>query len=178
MTVYAALLRGVNVGGHNKLPMAKLRAVLTAAGFADVKTYIQSGNIVFGAPKADKATLAKKVASLIDAEFGFSPPVLLLTQAELAKAEAANPFAARDADEKVVHLFFLAEKPAAKRVAAAQALAAATEQCHVAGRVLYLRAPDGIARSKLAASIERTLGVAATGRNLRTVRKILELVIG
>ena len=178
MPAYVALLRGVNVGGHNKLPMAALRTSLAAAGFDDVRTYIQSGNVVFRTPKRSRSALVTQIASVIEADFGFSVPVWLLTRKELADAVEANPFAAKAADEKTVHCYFLAARPAAKAISAATALAGTTEQCHVANRTLYLFAPDGIARSKLAANVERTLGVAATGRNLRTVRKILELVIG
>lgn len=172
---YIALLRGINVGGKNIVPMAALRGCLAGIGLVSVKTYIQSGNIVFRSPETNTATLVSEIGEAVRGEFNVSTLVQILTKNEMESALANNPFSSRDVDEKCVHLFFLAGTPGTQSILAAQSLLAASEQCQVVGRVFYLCAPNGIARSKLAARVEKTLEVSATARNLRSSLKILEL---
>ena len=173
MVTYIAWLRGINVGGKNLLPMKALKVTLSDLGFKDVRTYIQSGNVVFETTKRSTANLAKKIAAAIEAEFDMQIPVQVLTRDELQEASDANPYP--EGEGKTVHFFFLSEPPIQADLPAIQALATATETFELHGQVFYLHAPDGIGRSKLAAKAERLLAVSATGRNLNTVRKVLDM---
>ncbi len=175
MSVHVALLRGINVGGKNTVPMAELRKALTSAGLERVKTYIQSGNVVFASKAPSRTKLQAIIQKTLQEHFGVTSTVLTLTPAELEAAIADNPYADRKVEDNCVHLYFLGDSPTADRVDKARALAAATEECEVIDQVFYLLAPDGVARSKLASRAEAALGVGATARNLRSSKKILEL---
>lgn len=175
MTTWIALLRGINVGGNNLLPMKDLRALLEGAGLIEVRTYIQSGNCVFEAAETDPRALEQMMATAIDGAFGFRPQVLVLSAANFTAALVANPYPEGADDPKTVHLSFLAEPASSADLSALEALRAETERFHLTDQVFYLHAPDGIGRSKLAAQVERHLGVAATARNLRSVMKIAAL---
>lgn len=169
------LLRGINVGGKNKLPMADLRAILGELGLDNVATYIQSGNAVARSTRKLAKSFAKKLSDAIEDAHGFAPDVLALTQAELEAAIDANPFPQATQDPKTLHVFFL-EKPAAPaRLEDVEALAAKSERFALTDAAFYLWAPDGIGRSKLAARVEKALGVRGTGRNWRTVLKLREM---
>lgn len=172
---YVALLRGINVGGKNIVPMAALRACLSEAGLANVSTYIQSGNVVFESASSDKEALAKTVSNAMRAAFELEPTVIILEATELSDAIESCKNAAEQVDERFIHLTFLDGEPATGVMDAAAELASATETYALVGRLFCLVAPDGIGRSKLAARIEKVVGVGATSRNLRTCRKILEL---
>lgn len=174
MTTWIVLLRGVNVGGRNKLPMAALRASLEEAGFEGVRTYVQSGNVVLRSRVRSASKLASEVVGVVHAAHGLEIEALALTAKALGAAEAGNPFPP-EPDERAVHLQFLSGAPRAGAVAALAELAAPSESYEVRGQVLYLHAPDGVGRSKFAARAESKLGVTATARNLRSVRKLLEL---
>lgn len=174
---HIALFRGINVGGAHILPMKELRALLEELGCEDVRTYIQSGNAVFrhrGAPKP----LAKKIRAAVADAHGFEPQVLLMSAADLARAAEENPFPDAEAEPKTLHLSFLAERAKAPDLDLVEELRATDEAYHLTDTVFYLHAPSGIARSKLAAKVERALGVAATSRNWRTVTKLIELAEG
>lgn len=173
--VWIALFRGINVGGHNLLPMRELTALLGKLGARDVKTYIQSGNAVFQHASDDASVLAQRITRAIDRGHGFAPRVLLLTRSQLEQAAAANPFLAHASAPSTVHLVFLASDPPQPNVAGLNKLKSATESFVLAGDRFYLHAPDGLARSKLASGVERLLGVEGTARNWRTVGKLLEL---
>lgn len=171
MTTYAALLRGVNVGGHRKVPMAGLRTALEAAGFERVRTYIQSGNIVLDAD-GDAAAVAHAVAAVIAAEFGHEVPVMVRTGAELDAIVKADPFAGRGLDDSKVTVTFLAGPAPALAVPAGQA-----EEALVSGAEVWVYYPEGMGRSTLERSgFWKPLGGrAATTRNLRTVRKLRDM---
>lgn len=175
MTTWIALFRGVNVGGHNKLPMRDLADALTQVGARHVKTYIQSGNVVFDhdAPEADE--LSSLIESTVQTSFGFSPKVHLMSVGELQQAVTANPYKQAESEPKTLHLFFLASKPGALDEDACNEIKAGSEHYALKGKTFYLHAPDGIGRSKLAAKAEAIVGVSATARNWRTVIKVLEL---
>ncbi len=176
MNTWIALLRGINVGGHNKLPMKDLVAELERLGLSDVKTYIQSGNAVFRSRESEASVLCEQIASAIGSSHGFRPRVLVLSRQDLQAAARANPFAAAaEAEPKTVHLSFLAEPATAPDLAGMEAVKVKSEGFVLTERVFYLHAPEGIGRSKLAAKVETSLGVPATGRNWRTVQKILEI---
>ena len=172
MARWIALLRGINVGGHNKLPMKPLQEALTEAGFADVATYVQSGNIIFS-HSGPASALAATITGTIAARFGFQPGVKILSRAELAAASAANPFPG--AEDKALHLFFLDGAPAPDHAAALDAIRAPSENWNLTGGVFYLHTPDGFGRSKLAAQAEKKLKTGATARNWRSIQALLAL---
>lgn len=176
VNTYIALLRGINVGGHNKLPMADLRTLLEEMGLNNVQSYIQSGNVVFQTERTDVAALALEIGNAIAAGYDFTPRVLLLNADAVRATMAANPFPKAEAEPKTLHLYFLAERPERPDVEMLDRLKAESEQFKLDDRVFYLFAPDGIGRSKLAERAERALGVAATARNWRTVSKVMALV--
>lgn len=176
MTTLIALLRGINVIGNNQLPMKELAALLTGMGLHDVQTYIQSGNVVFRGNVRNKAALAAKISAAIEARHGFAPRVLLLDAEELHQAMAGNPYPEAASAPRTLHLFFLADAPQHPDLEALEALRTASERFMLAGKVFYLHTPDGVGGSKLAARIEKALGVAATARNWNTVRKLAEMV--
>lgn len=171
MVTYIAWLRGINVGGKNLLPMKSLKATLSDLGLKDVRTYIQSGNVVFEGGKRSTANLAKKIVAAIESEHAMQIPVQVLTRDELQGAADANPYP--EGEGKAVHFYFLAGPPIDADLPAIQTLATPNEKFELHGQVFYLHAPDGIGRSKLAAKAEKLLAVSATGRNLNTVRKVL-----
>ncbi len=175
MNQYVILLRGINVGGRNSLPMKQLVAILEGLGCQGVKTYIQSGNAVFQS-KRSTSRLTTLLKEEIKRDSGFEPHVLVLETDELAAAIAANPFPEAEADPKGLHFGFLEAVPTDPDLAKLNALKSETERFRLIDRVFYLHAPDGVGRSKLAANSERLLGVAMTDRNWRTVSKIRDLV--
>jgi len=175
MNTHIALFRGINVGGSNILPMKALIAVLESLGCRNVTTYIQSGNAVFRHEENDASLLTRMIAAAVHGSHGFEPYVILLTPNTLKRAMASNPFPDAETDPSKLHLFFLASVPEPPGLDALESLRAQSERFAVKRDVAYLHAPDGIGRSKLAARVERALGVAGTGRNWRSVCKILEM---
>jgi len=168
MNEYIILLRGVNVGGNNLLPMNALKVLLESRGYQNVRTYIQSGNIVLQAEDNPE----NELGPLIQAEFGFTPKVLVLSESEFKLSVANNPYP--EFEGKTVHFYFCKDAPVAN-FAKLEALATNEEHYELVGSVLYLHAPNGIGRSRLAAGVEACLGVPATGRNLNTINKLREL---
>lgn len=175
MNTCIALFRGINVGGNNKLPMKELVAVLEGLGLQSIKTYIQSGNVIFQS-KASDTQLATRIAAAIKKSHGFEPNVLLLDSATLERVIKANPFPEGEGEGNTLHFNFLASVPPKPDLAGIEKVRAASERWQLKDDVFYLYAPDGIGRSKLAASMERLLGVPMTGRNWNTVRKLRELI--
>lgn len=176
MKTYVALFRGINVGGKNPLPMKELAAVLEDLGAQGVQTYIQSGNAVFGREAADASGLASRISAEIQRRRGFAPHVLLLERADLAQAVQANPFPEAEADPVALHVGFLAARPERPDLGKLEDLKKDSERFQLVDKVFYLHAPEGIGRSKLAASSEKLLGVPMTDRNWRTVGKLWEMV--
>lgn len=173
MRKYIALLRGINVGGKNLLPMQDLVAMLQSMGALEIGTYIQSGNVLFTAAIADAEDWCQNLAQKIQAEKGFTPPLLLLSKADFDKAITENPFPVEDG--KILHCFFLAQEPARDCLQELVRIKSDSEQIELLDRVLYLYTPDGFGRSKLAARAEKILGVAATARNWNTIVKLAQL---
>src|SRR5688572_29029675 len=159
MKTWIAFFRGINVGGNNKLPMKQLAALLEGLGLLEVRTYIQSGNVVFRSSKGTAAKWSGEIRLAVAERFGFSPWVLVMESAALRKITGANPFPHAEADHKTLHLFFTAGPPNGADRAGLDALKSPTEAWAIIGPVLYLHAPEGIGRSKLAAKAERLLGV-------------------
>lgn len=176
MTTLIALLRGINIGGNNKLPMKDLSALLTKMGLSDIQIYIQSGNVVFRTDVKDKVVLAAKITAAIKKQHGFAPHVLLLDAVELRNAMTNNPYPEAEAVPTSLHLLFLAETPPHPDLEGLEAIKTTSEEFKLIGKVFYLHAPEGVGRSKLAARAEKLLGVPTTGRNWNTVCKLAEMV--
>jgi Uncharacterized protein conserved in bacteria len=173
MATWIALLRGVG-GGIRPLPMRELTTALEGIGLKDVRTYIQSGNVIFSSSKT-AARLAGEIERCIEKKFGFHSKTFVLSVPELRRAAAGNPFPQADAEPKTLHLFFLAEPAKAAQLDAMNELKAKTEQFALTSKVFYFYTPQGFGISKLAAKVGRLLGVEMTARNWRTVNKLLEL---
>jgi len=175
VTTYVVLLRGVNVGGARPLPMAGLRDALSAAGHRDVRTYVQSGNVVLSSRTA-AASVARSVHRAIVNGFGLDVPVLVRSAAELAEVAAHHPFDRPGGDPgRQLHVAFLEAPPPAAAVAALDPRRAAPEELHVRGREIYLWCPNGMGRSKVLTGVERALGTPMTVRNWRTVTELRRL---
>ena len=173
---HVALLRGINVGGKNSLPMKDLVAMFGALGCTDVRTYIQSGNVVFRAP----AKLVARVPTLLAAEIakrvGIAVPVVLRTADELRAVSENNPFLAAGADPAKLHVVFLAERPAQAKAAALAPDRSPGDTFACAGREIYLHCPNGLGRSKLTNDwFDRALATTSTMRNWNTVLRLLAL---
>lgn len=170
-------MRGINVAGQRKVPMARLRSLHEELGHHDVVTYIQSGNVVFDAePGTDTDALVPRIEDAIRAEFGFAVPVVLRTAEQLAAAARANPYPDVGADLQRVATAFFAAVPASDRIAAFDPDAHHPDVCVLDGREVHLCCPSGFGHTKLTnAYLERQLGVVATMRNWRTVMKLVEL---
>jgi len=175
MNTYIALLRGINVGGKNTLPMKELVTMLEDLGLANVRTYIQSGNVVFRSRRADAVKLARDIRSAVGENHGFTPQVLVLTQQELCDAIAHNPFPEGESDPRILHFCFLQSTPQKPDLDGLAAIRTGSERFCLVDAVLYLLTPDGIARSRLAGNVEKAMGVASTARNWRTVVKLRSL---
>jgi len=173
MRDYVLLLRGINVGGHNRLPMAQLRELLAAAGCHDVATYIQSGNAVLR-HQMPLQKLSGRISDAITAECGFTPTVMLLPAAEFRAILAANPF--KNEEPGHVHAWILGAPAPDAGLARIAALAAESERYELTGKAFFLHAPLGIGRSKLASGVEKCLGVDSTARNGRTLARIADLL--
>jgi uncharacterized protein (DUF1697 family) len=175
-----ALLRGINVGGKNKLPMRDLAGMFVEGGCENVQTFIQSGNVVFQASGPVAARLPELISAEILKKFGYRTPVVLRTARELEEVVANNPFVRAGAAEQiedVLHVMFLADMPGAGAADGLDALRSAPDEFVVRGREIYLRLPNGVARSKLTnAWFDSKLKTISTGRNWRTVNKLLEMV--
>jgi uncharacterized protein (DUF1697 family) len=177
MSVIISMLRGVNVGGHNKIKMDQLRAVYQSLGFRDAQTYIQSGNVVCRADNRELATAGARIEKGIERNFGFRPSVIVRTAPELREVIVRNPFAKRSGiDASRLLVAFLASSPAADALDKVLKIKCEPEELRVSGRELFIYFPNGMARPKLSlATVERALKISSTGRNWNTVRKLLEM---
>jgi uncharacterized protein (DUF1697 family) len=177
MTVVVALLRAVNVGGHNRISMDALRGICERLGFANPRTYLQSGNIVFETGEKSMAALVEKLEGAIHRRFGFRVRVIVRTGPELKKAVGQNPLAnRRDTDPRRLLVIFLEGAPSPEARAKLLSIDARPEEFHVIDREVYVYYPNGLARPKLApALIEKTLATSGTGRNWNTVTKLLQI---
>jgi uncharacterized protein (DUF1697 family) len=177
MDVVISLLRGVNVGGHNKIKMAALVELYASLGLRDAQTYVQSGNVVFRTKDRDLSRLAGKIGKGIEESFGFRPEVILRTCSELREAIAKNPYATRGGIEpNKLLLTFLSSDPEREAREKVIRMKVEPEELRIDGRHLYIYFPNGMARPKLSLPlIEKTLKIPGTGRNWNTVNRLLEL---
>lgn len=172
MPRYIALLRGINVGGHKKVPMADLRICLSDAGYDDVVTYIQSGNVALSAASCE----AKELSALIERRFGFAVPVIVRTGDELVAAIAANPFPEVEDEPKLLHAFFSAEEIPPNALDGFDAARYLPDRLAATGSEIYVAYAEGAGVSKLTnAVLERSLGLTLTARNWSTVLKLDEM---
>jgi len=168
MATWVALLRAVNVGGRNKVPMAQLRDALTAAGYESVRTYIQSGNVVLETKACEASTLEE----IVTKEFGVTSTVMLRTARQLSMLARSRPFGGDTTD---MHAIFLRDKPPRAAARQLEAVAGGNE-FKLVGSDVVVRYPGGYQGAILTnAVIEKTLGIPGTGRNWRTVEKLAEL---
>jgi uncharacterized protein (DUF1697 family) len=177
MAVIVSLLRGVNVGGHNKIKMDALRALYESIKLREPQSYVQSGNVVFKTDERDLAQVTKRIQNGIERTFGCRPDVILRTSSELRDVIARNPFAKRrDIEPGKLLVTFLASDPGAEARANVLKIKTDPEELCIDGRELYIYFPNGQGKSKLPwATLDRTLKTAATGRNWNTVTKLLEM---
>jgi len=177
MAVIISMLRGVNVGGHNKIKMEALRALYESMKLRDAQTYVQSGNVIFRTDERDIPRLAKRIEDGIERNFGFRPNVILRTAAEMREVVARNPFAKRRRIEPSKLLVsFLAGDPREEAREKVRQIKCDPEELRIEGRELYIYFPNGIGRSKLSLGVlEKTLKTPGTGRNWNSVTKVLEM---
>ena len=178
MPTFVALLRGINVNGKSSIKMDALRECMGRLGFTGVRTYVQSGNVVFHSASASTTGVRKTIERALLSDFGFAVPVLLRTPKQLAEIIAGNPFLKQPAIESSkLYTTFLLDDPPPNATALLQPLAATSEQLHLIGREIYLHCPAGYGNTKLSnVAIERKLSVVATTRNWRTVSALLGMV--
>jgi uncharacterized protein (DUF1697 family) len=177
MPVLVSMLRGVNLGPHNRIKMDALRAVYTSLKLEHPRTYVQSGNVIFRTKGKSSPQLANKIQGAIQNKFGCCPDVILRTPDELRKAIAASPFADRPSLEPgKILVTFLDAEPCREAAAALAKFKDYPEELHLKGRELYIYFPNGAGRSKLPwSSVERFLKVTGTARNWNTVTSMLKL---
>jgi len=174
---YVALLRGINVGGKNKLPMKDLAAIFTAAGCSDVQTYIQSGNVIFHAAPSVIKTLVKKISTAIETDFGMKIPVVIFSAEEMQHAVKGNPYRKEDPEGKALHIIFLADKASAAAAKNLDPMRSHPDRFHLRERNIYLHLPNGVARTKLTnAYFDKALATVTTQRNWATTLKLLEMM--
>ena len=176
MPAYIAMLRGINVSGHKIIKMEQLREAFESLGFRNVKTYVQSGNVVFEAGKAAPDT-SDKIGKRILRDFGFAVPVLLRTSKEMERIVHQNPFVKKPGiDDSKLHITFLPGAAPKRAEESLEALVTQPEQFHINGWEIYLYCPKGYGRTKLSnTAIEKKLGFAATTRNWKSVNALLAM---
>jgi uncharacterized protein (DUF1697 family) len=170
-----ALFRGINVGGKSTIQMSALSGIFCELGCKNVRTFIQSGNIIFDPPEIGDNALIDQIQQKIKNEFWISPFILILDVEDIEKAIMNNPFPQAVDIPQTLHLGFLSSIPLKPDLPRLEKLKSETEQFRLIGNVFYLFAPDGVGRSKLAAGVEQAMGVPMTDRNWRTVCKIFEI---
>ncbi len=178
MTGHVVLLRAINVGGKNRLPMAELRNALTAAGLQSVSTYVQSGNVLLSSDETELA-IVSRIHAVVAERFALDIDVIVRSAVELAEIARRNPFLETDStrDPATLHVAFLAERPTDAAVTALDPDRSPPDACIVDGREVYLSYPNGSGRSRLTLDyLERTLGCRGTARNWRTVQRLVSLL--
>ena len=175
MSIYIAMLRGINVGSGKVVKMERLRTSFTALGFGEVRTYVQSGNVVFQSERKSPAELARTIEAKIQRDFGFTVPVLIKTSKELAQIVHDNPLLRlKKIDVSKLHVTFLSDTPPKTAVKVLEDLATTGERFRILSREIYLYCPDGYGVSKLTNNtIEKKFSLVATTRNWRTVNELL-----
>jgi uncharacterized protein (DUF1697 family) len=171
------MLRGINVGGHNKIKMDVLRALYESLGLRNVRSHLQSGNVIFESEHSDRFRLAAQIENSIEKVFGFRPKIIFRTCAELKEVIGKNPFSdSQDRDPSRLHVMFLLSDPGNEAKESLQRVNTAPEELHMIGQEIYLYYLNGMGRSKLTSTlIEKKLKIYGTARNWNTVTKLLEV---
>lgn len=173
---HVALLRGINVTGKNVLSMKDLAQMFSAAGCSNVRTYIQSGNVIFDT-RGSAPKIATAITTEIEKRFGYRVPMVLRTSQQLLQTIRGNPFLKAGAHEKSLHVYFLAHSPKAAAIAALDPARSAPDTFHVIGQEIYLHVPNGMGRSKLTnAYFDSKLSTTCTARNWATILKLSEMM--
>ena len=177
MMTYIAMLRGINVGHGKVVKMERLRTLFATLGFGEVRTYVQSGNVVFQSERKSSAELTRTIEAKIQRDFGFTVPVLIKTSTELAQIVRDNPLLkVKGIDVSKLHVTFLSNAPPKTAAKALEDLATTRERFRILNREIYLYCPDGYGKSKLANNtIEKKCSLVATTRNWRTVSALLKM---
>lgn len=177
MPVYIAMLRGINIGPHKRMKMEKLRASSEALGFEAVKTYIQSGNLVFRAGKLRPEALSKKLEEQIVRDFGFSSDIIIRSKAEFDEIVTGNPLLRERAlDQSKLHVLFTREAPSPAAIRKLESLTLEPDKVRHAGQEIYFYFPNGVSGSSLwKHPLDRVLEVPGTMRNWRTVVTLCEM---
>ena len=175
---YITLLRGINLGGHKTIRMEQLRACFEGLGFQNVRTHVQSGNVVFETGKGLTAVLSDKISKCIQREFGFPVSIVIRTAKEMGEIVRANPFLKKPGiDHSKLHVTFLSAVAPVTATKDLEPLALSAEQFRINGREIYLYCPEGYGRTKLSNNaIEKKLGLVATTRNWKSVNALLSLI--
>jgi uncharacterized protein (DUF1697 family) len=176
---WVALLRGINVSGQKPIPMEHLRGSFAAMGFRGIKTYVQSGNVVFETATNTRDALTRKIEEGIRCDFGFSVVVILRTEKELEKIVKTNPFLNEEAIEQAkLHVTFLAKSPNKTALKNLEMLPTSPDRFRLIGCEIYLHCPNGYGRTKLSNSaFEKKLSVGATTRNWKTTTVLCEMAV-
>ena len=179
MTTFVSILRGINVSGHNLIPMDALREMYKNLGFGNITTYVQSGNVVFTSMSTDPEKLEKEITLQLKNDFGFDVPVIVLTINKLQQIIDGNPFSKDSSKEQAfLHVTFLSSKPDMQPVKAIEEKKLKGEEIAVAEHAVYLYCPNGYGNTKLSNTfLETKLKVGATTRNWKTTNKLLEIAI-
>jgi uncharacterized protein (DUF1697 family) len=179
MPIYIALLRGINVGPHKRMKMENLRASCEALGLKQVKTFIQSGNLIFEAEKISPAALSKKIEAQIVSNFGFSADVISRTRDEMAKIIRENRLVKeKGIDSSKLHVVFLADVPTAAAINKLESLLLPPDRVRCSEKEMYFYFPNGVSGSSLwKHSLDRVLSVSATMRNWNTVNQLYEMAV-
>ena len=176
MPVLISMLRGVNVGGHNKIKMDALRALYESLKLKSPRTYVQSGNVIFRTKEKNSAVLAKKIQDAVERKFGFRPEVILRTAEEMRRAIAASPFTGRNLEPGKTLVTFLAKDPDSNAGEMLRSLKDFPEELHLLGRELYIYFPNGVGNSKLPwPKVERLLNTSGTSRNWNSVTRLMAM---
>jgi uncharacterized protein (DUF1697 family) len=177
MQTWLALLRGINVGGKHLIKMAELSVLMQQHECQQVRSYIQSGNLIFRHANGNQTELAAQLSAAITQHVGFAVPLYLFTSQSFLDVVASNPFAQAKLDGKSVHVYFLEQAATAANHAKIMQLKSPSEQYHLSDEAFYLFAPEGVARSKLATNVDKCLGVSSTARNFNTLFKLRDMLL-
>lgn len=175
LLIYVALLRGVNVGGHNKIKMAELKDALETVGFNGVQTYIQSGNVVFETADEGMVSLRERLEQVILERFGMDVPVVLREAHDFTRLVRDCPFRVEDVENDLVHVAFLQSKASVAATEKLEKFESSVDEYRIVGDDIYLLLRDGVRNSKLLNQLSK-LGVPVTVRNWKTVKKLLKLI--
>jgi uncharacterized protein (DUF1697 family) len=177
---YLALLRGINLGGHKIVKMDQLRKAFEELGFEGVKTYIQSGNVIFKAPRQTSGNLVKRIEEKVLRQFGFPVPVVVKTSNELGEVIRNNSLVKeKDIDLSKLHVTFLSCAPEKSALKTLETTPAGPDQIRCSGQAIYLHCPNGYHQTKLSNNVlEKMLKVRTTTRNWKTVNQLYEISSG